>query len=202
MSNVALSADGSHVAAAVEDHYVYLLDRDGKLLWKHQPGDLIQGVAVNADGSNVAAGSAASCVYLMDRDGKLLWKYEVGRRERKQQQDAAARRIKREAQEKARAEAERLRQAQEERRQKESHSSGGAGQRNSSRRPAAQSPYEVLGVLPGATEEELRSAYRLKASQNHPDKVAELDPEIRELAERRMKAINTAYEELKGRNAE
>jgi len=34
------------------------------------------------------------------------------------------------------------------------------------------------------------------AQQYHPDKVATLAPEFRELAERRMKEINTAYDEL------
>lgn len=64
----------------------------------------------------------------------------------------------------------------------------------------SRSPYEVLEVSPGATTEEVRAAYRRKVQQYHPDKVAELGPEIREVAERRMKEINAAYEELKRRN--
>lgn len=35
--------------------------------------------------------------------------------------------------------------------------------------PAAASPYEVLGVSPSVTDEELRRAYRLKLRQSHPD---------------------------------
>ena len=35
--------------------------------------------------------------------------------------------------------------------------------------PTAASPYEVLGVSPSVTDEELRRAYRLKLRQSHPD---------------------------------
>ncbi|TFD93867.1 heat-shock protein [Cryobacterium lactosi] len=35
--------------------------------------------------------------------------------------------------------------------------------------PAAASPYEVLGVSPSVTDEELRRAYRRKLRQSHPD---------------------------------
>jgi hypothetical protein len=62
-----------------------------------------------------------------------------------------------------------------------------------------KSPYEVLGVSPHASLNEITAAYHELARRNHPDKVANLDPEFRELAERRMKAINEAYQELKRR---
>jgi hypothetical protein len=62
-----------------------------------------------------------------------------------------------------------------------------------------KSPYEVLGVTPRASLSEITTAYHELARRNHPDKVANLDPEFRELAERRMKAINEAYQELKRR---
>ncbi|MBI4312620.1 MAG: J domain-containing protein [Chloroflexi bacterium] len=65
--------------------------------------------------------------------------------------------------------------------------------------PAARSPYEVLDVSPEATPEEVRAAYRRKVQQYHPDKVADLGPEIRDVADKRMKEINAAYEELKRR---
>lgn len=64
---------------------------------------------------------------------------------------------------------------------------------------STKSPYEVLGVGPGASLSDITAAYREQARKNHPDRVANLDPEFRELAERRMKAINAAYEELKRR---
>jgi hypothetical protein len=64
---------------------------------------------------------------------------------------------------------------------------------------ADKSPYDVLGVAPGASLSDITAAYYEQARKNHPDKVANLDPEFRELAERRMKAINAAYQELKRR---
>ncbi len=78
---------------------------------------------------------------------------------------------------------------------------GYSRQRNGYHRPAAKSPYEVLEVLPTASAEEIRSAYRRKAQQYHPDKVAGQGSQVRQEAERRMKEINAAYDELKRRNA-
>lgn len=58
-------------------------------------------------------------------------------------------------------------------------------------------PYEVLGIKRGATHEEVRSAYREKCKQYHPDLVRNLGPKLRALAESELKAINDAYEKLK-----
>jgi hypothetical protein len=58
---------------------------------------------------------------------------------------------------------------------------------------SSQSPYEVLGISVSASKEEVRIAYRKMASLYHPDKVAHLAPEFREMADRKMKEINTAY---------
>jgi DnaJ like chaperone protein len=62
-----------------------------------------------------------------------------------------------------------------------------------------QAPHEVLGVSANATIEEITAAYRQMAQMYHPDKVTTLGPEFRELAERKMKEINKAYEALKKR---
>jgi tetratricopeptide (TPR) repeat protein len=60
-----------------------------------------------------------------------------------------------------------------------------------------KSPYDTLGVHEGASREEISAAYRKKAQQYHPDKVASLAPEFQALAEERMKDINAAYTALK-----
>ena len=60
-----------------------------------------------------------------------------------------------------------------------------------------KTPFEILGVKPNASPEEITEAYRKKALENHPDRVSGLDEEFRELAERKMKIINAAYDELK-----
>jgi len=51
----------------------------------------------------------------------------------------------------------------------------------------------VLEVSVDASVEEIRAAYLRRISEYHPDKVASLGREIREVAERRSKEINAAY---------
>jgi len=59
-----------------------------------------------------------------------------------------------------------------------------------------ENPYEVLNVPQNATKEEIKNAYRKLAHQYHPDKTAQLGPELQEVAHRKMKEINAAYEML------
>jgi DnaJ like chaperone protein len=51
----------------------------------------------------------------------------------------------------------------------------------------------VLEVGVDASLEEIRRSYRALMSQYHPDKVALLGKELRDLAECKSKAINSAY---------
>lgn len=62
--------------------------------------------------------------------------------------------------------------------------------------PPKPAPHAVLGVKPDATVSEIRAAYREKAMEYHPDRVASLAPEFKKMAEQRMRDINNAYEEL------
>jgi len=52
-------------------------------------------------------------------------------------------------------------------------------------------PYKVLGISQGASQDEIKRAYRRKAKENHPDLHPD-DPN----AERRMNEINEAYDML------
>jgi DnaJ like chaperone protein len=58
-------------------------------------------------------------------------------------------------------------------------------------------PYEVLGVGKNASQDQIKSAYRLLVAKYHPDKVSHLGKEFRELAELRFKEIQEAYDELR-----
>jgi hypothetical protein len=55
----------------------------------------------------------------------------------------------------------------------------------------------ALGVSKRAGAEEVSAAYRKLARTHHPDKVANLESEVREYSEQRMKEINAAYAEFK-----
>lgn len=55
-------------------------------------------------------------------------------------------------------------------------------------------PYEVLGVSPNASDEEIKKAYRELAKKYHPDKYA--DSPLKDVAEQKMKEINEAYDTI------
>lgn len=55
-------------------------------------------------------------------------------------------------------------------------------------------PYQVLGVSPGATDEQIKDAYRKLAKKYHPDQYA--DSPLKDLADEKMKEINEAYDTI------
>ena len=57
-----------------------------------------------------------------------------------------------------------------------------------------QNPYEVLGIKEGASQQEIKDAYREQVKKYHPDK--HQDNPLYELAEEKLQEINEAYEYL------
>lgn len=55
-------------------------------------------------------------------------------------------------------------------------------------------PYKVLGLNEGATNEEIRAAYLSLVKKYHPDKYT--DPDMKQLANEKLKEINEAYDQL------
>jgi DnaJ like chaperone protein len=56
--------------------------------------------------------------------------------------------------------------------------------------------YQVLGLSPDASPEEIKRAYRTLVKENHPDKVAHLGEAYTKIANQRLSQINQAYDYL------
>lgn len=65
--------------------------------------------------------------------------------------------------------------------------------------PDAGDPYAVLGLLPGASMDDVRQAWRKLASENHPDRMLErgAPPEFVDIAQDKTAAINAAYARIR-----
>ncbi len=60
-----------------------------------------------------------------------------------------------------------------------------------------KNPYEVLGINEGASEEEIKKAYREQVKKYHPDQYQ--DNPLSKLAEDKLREVNEAYEYLTGK---
>ena len=58
-------------------------------------------------------------------------------------------------------------------------------------------PYQTLGISEGASDEEVKKAYRELARKYHPDNYH--DNPLADLAQEKMKEVNAAYEEINRR---
>lgn len=58
-------------------------------------------------------------------------------------------------------------------------------------------PHQILEIEKGASQIEIKRAYRQLAGKYHPDKVEHLGNEFKALAEKRFREIQQAYQELK-----
>jgi DnaJ-class molecular chaperone len=82
---------------------------------------------------------------------------------------------------------------------KDEHADGSRESRDSRARRRASSmslreASDLLGVGPDATLEEIKRAYHSKVAEWHPDKLAGVAQELRDMATERMKQLNEAYE--------
>lgn len=68
--------------------------------------------------------------------------------------------------------------------------------RGGARPRAAWDPYAILGVPRGASPDEITRVYREQMKRYHPDRVADLGPELQEVAHQKVLDIRRAYEEL------
>lgn len=57
--------------------------------------------------------------------------------------------------------------------------------------------YRTLGIAPDASDDEVRAAFRRKAAENHPDRVAASGPEAVAAAAERFRAVKDAWETLR-----
>lgn len=57
-----------------------------------------------------------------------------------------------------------------------------------------KNPYEILGVSPSSTDEEIKAAYKELVKKYHPDKYAQSP--LGEVADEKMQEINRAYDEI------
>jgi hypothetical protein len=62
-------------------------------------------------------------------------------------------------------------------------------------------PYQILGVDKDCTIEEVKHAFKILIKQYHPDLVANLGVELRELAAHKARELNDAYQKLLQRHA-
>src|SRR6185295_3403554 len=65
--------------------------------------------------------------------------------------------------------------------------------------PDAGDPYAILGLLPGASMDEVRHAWRRAAAENHPDRMTQrgAPPEFVAIAREKTAAINAAYARIR-----
>jgi hypothetical protein len=58
-------------------------------------------------------------------------------------------------------------------------------------------PYEILGIPASSSPDQIRTAYRARMMEYHPDKVAHLGVELQKLAHEKAQSIERAYRRLR-----
>ena len=78
-----------------------------------------------------------------------------------------------------------------------SYRQGGSYQRTGTYTSNRSRYYRILGLKDGASQEEIKKAYRQLAKEHHPDKFVNASDSEKKFHEDKMKEINEAYENLK-----
>lgn len=73
---------------------------------------------------------------------------------------------------------------------------GNGGSSGSTSAPSRRDALHTLGLQDGATDEEIKRAYRDLTKRFHPDVHARSSPDVQQLAEEKMRTVNAAYEVL------
>ena len=60
-----------------------------------------------------------------------------------------------------------------------------------------ESAYSVLGVSKDSTDIEIKKAYRKMANKYHPDKIAHLGDDFKEISQEKFKSVSEAYRKIK-----
>ena len=74
---------------------------------------------------------------------------------------------------------------------------GGTHRKKAKQSDRAFDPYQILSIPTTSSQETIRSAYRSRMTEYHPDKVAHLGEELQKLAHRKVLEIQKAYQQLK-----
>lgn len=69
-------------------------------------------------------------------------------------------------------------------------------QTKTSYRNRTKTPYDILGVKPGASKKEIQKAYKDAIKKYHPDKLSHLGEEFSHLANEKFLEIQNAYDTL------
>jgi DNA-binding beta-propeller fold protein YncE len=72
--DMACSEDCSTIVLGSQDGNVWVLDHQGRILWKYPTGSWVNGVGVSRDGSVIAAGALDGNLYILNHKGNLLAK--------------------------------------------------------------------------------------------------------------------------------
>ena len=60
-----------------------------------------------------------------------------------------------------------------------------------------ESAYSVLGISSSSSNQEIKRAYRKMANKYHPDKIAHLGDDFKDIAQDKFKSVSEAYHKIK-----